>query len=184
MTLAPIIGLFGISGVGKTWMGTQLVIRYPSILHLQASSLLRDTLRASGERLRTATSTEISSNQQALANSLSQARVGHEERPVVLDAHSVIDNDRQLVPISIEAIKPLNLHSIVFIHDDPSVIAARRLASDRFRPSRTLEELECQQNLAKEVCQSFSSTLSIPIKICRAGDVEAMFASVLDALKL
>jgi adenylate kinase len=134
--------------------------------------------------LRTATSVEISNNQEALAGALFQARLGCEERPVILDAHSVIDNDRRLVPISIEAIRPLNLHSIIFIHDDSSIIAGRRLASDRFRPNRTFEELDQQQDLAKQVCHSFAKTLEIPMIICRSGDVDTMLASVADALSL
>ena len=124
------IGLFGLSGVGKTRFASELVAREPRILHLQASALLRKASGLLDEELRTADRDAMHANQKALADALQEARAGRRERPVLIDAHSVIDNDVDLLDVPFEAIRPLGIGHYLFVRADP--VACELSATELF----------------------------------------------------
>lgn len=166
----PVAGLFGISGVGKTWLGSGLVAAMPNILHLQASTLLRQAHGITDEALRTSSAKDLRSNQVALALAMRDARLGQQNRPVLIDAHSVIDNDKGLVWIPYEAIEPLCIGHYLFLSADPETIAHRRACSDRVRPIRSVEVLRDQQQQALAACKDYAQQSGAPLTVLESTD--------------
>lgn len=173
MTSAPVIGLFGISGSGKTHLARRIVEMRPDILRVSASTLLKSAHRTTGERLRTADAERVIDNQNALASALREWRHAHEHHPVLLEAHALIDNDRELVEVPVEAIRGLDLAAILSIEADPVEIVERRRTDDRYRPVRTVDELERQQARSLELAHSLSKQLGIPFQRTRSHDLAA-----------
>lgn len=178
MISAPVIGIFGISGVGKSWLCGVITSRQPKFLHLQASSLLRSALGMSGEQMRTASSSEIMMNQQALSTALLDARKGQEDRPVLLDAHSVIDNGIELVRIQPQDIQPLCLTKMLFVQEDPQIIERRRSMDTRNRPKRTSKELEIHQIEAESSCKAIATMLGIQLEFYQISELDAIYSSL------
>ncbi len=166
----PVVGLFGLSGVGKTRYAKEVVAREPRVLHLQASELLRRASGLDDEELRTARRDRLVANQGALAAALHEARAGRRDRPVLIDAHSVIDNDVELVDVPFEAIDPLRINAFVFLHAAPELIVARRSRSDRLRPFRSAETLAEHQRRALHACREYAARSGASLTIVEAVD--------------
>ncbi len=170
--------LFGLSGVGKTTMGRKVIGLDAGIAHLSASDLLKAAHSQSGEELRTAQQDRLVANQLVLKDALSNWRFPPGTHHILLDAHSVIDNDRVLVDIPVDVIASLSPDRLIFIRENPEIIVERRLSDTRVRPLRTAEELGRHQERSFIVCQMFSKFLDVPLSVVQSGDL-AEFRSVL-----
>lgn len=173
MTSAPVIGLFGISGSGKTHLARSIVKIRPEMLRISASTLLKSAHRSTGEILRTADAERVVDNQNALPRALRKWRDTHERRPILLEAHALIDNDRELVEVPFEVLRTIGLAAILSIEADPAEIAARRRQDDRERPVRTIDELQRQQTRSLELTRSLSQRLDIPFQRMSSRDLSA-----------
>jgi adenylate kinase len=178
-----VLGLFGISGVGKSYLSAKLVRQFPDLLHLQASQLLRTAHASSGETLRTANADTIAQNQIALGDAFNSARKGQEHKSVILDAHSVIDNDKGLVAIHVDAIRPLSLTHILFVSATPEVIIQRRAGDDRARPVRSLQQIAEYQEKALLVSLQYSRDLEVPFLQSTTDEEEKISNFVREALE-
>lgn len=176
--------LAGISGVGKTTLVESLVKARPEILALQASSLLKAALLQSGEQLRIATGGAVTSNQAPLASALEAARAGRNERPVILDAHLVIDNDRELIEIPIDTFRALHPTAFLMLKAAPATIAAQRASGSRARPIRSFAELDRHQATSERLALHYSSELRIPCRILDSADLDAVAQFVAEVFKL
>lgn len=178
----PRVGLFGISGVGKSHLGRRIVAARPNVLHLVASALLKDAHQATGENLRTASADAVARNQNALREMVDRAAARRPLDPIVLDAHSVIDNDAGLVPVPYGAIGPIGLSAFLFLRDDPALIVERRRDPSRQRPDRSAAELAAQQDLAQAFCADFARLGGVSFVVLQGADGEAALALALKAL--
>jgi adenylate kinase len=170
--------LFGLSGVGKTTMGRQMIDQDEGIAHVSASDLLKAAHSQTGEQLRTAQHDQLVANQGILAEALENWAFPDTARHILLDAHSVIDNDRVLVDIPVAAIASLSPNRLIFLMDDPSVIVARRLSDDRQRPARTVAELNDHQERSLKVCRGYSESIGVPLLVVKSGDTSKFRAAM------
>jgi adenylate kinase len=174
--------VFGISGVGKTTACHRYVLHHPEVLHLKASELLRDALKVDPENLRTQSSAGIIKNQDRLAQALQDRLTESGLENFVLDAHSFIDNDGDLVSIPTATIASLKPTGLILLEATPEEIAARRLLSgDRKRPQRSIEELRSQIDLSRRNVQRYAVELKLPLKIATVGpgfDLDHAIASL------
>lgn len=175
LELAPTLILFGVSGVGKTTAATRMLERFPAWLHFQASTLLRSALNQSGESLRTAEPKQIASNQHALAAALAGARASFPGRPVIIDAHSVIDNDETLVPLPLETFSALQPIAIAFLAAPAEEISRRRKLDPRGRPSRNAKQISAYQDLAEVVARDHARTLGVPFVEVVSPNLEPLY---------
>ncbi|WP_455182965.1 ATP-binding protein [Azospirillum palustre] len=155
--------VLGLSGVGKSTACRSFVARHPEYLYVKASDLIHEASSLTFEELRTASSESILENQKLLVKALHLRRIGREDQRVIIDAHSVIDNDRDLVCIPVDVIKSLCPNGFVFLEVDAHTLLSRRMAAKKPRPLRSADELAQQQVLAKEVAFQYAKELCTPI---------------------
>ncbi|WP_295174299.1 AAA family ATPase [uncultured Brevundimonas sp.] len=170
--------LFGLSGVGKTTMGRRVIDQETGIYHVSASDLLKAAHSQTGEELRTAQQDRLVENQQVLASALSEWPFPAGTRHILLDAHSVIDNDKVLVDIPVDAIASLKPSRLIFLTDDPAAIATRRLSGDRPRPVRTTSELNEHQERSLTVCRGYSEEMGVSLVVVKSGDLAGFRAAL------
>ncbi|WP_455988482.1 AAA family ATPase [Methylorubrum extorquens] len=170
MRPGPLIVLFGISGAGKSYLSRKISTCRPDILCLSAGVLLKDALAEDPEQLRTANRDVILSNQMILADAVRTARHNRWEDTVLLEAHSVIDNDRELIEVPFDAMRAIQIAGIILIEERVSEIMRRRDADMRFRPARGLRELEDQQQLSDAVAYKYADAVSAPIQKISSED--------------
>lgn len=157
--------------------------RQPPIVHMQASSLLRNATTLEDEALRTATPDRIASNQFKLRDALELAWPDQPAGDVILDAHSVIDNDQTLVPVEIAPIAATRPNGLIFLWDTPENIILRRSKDTRLRPTRNADEINIYQNLAWETCVTFATSIGVKLHRVQSGELEHFAdatASILD----
>lgn len=130
------------------------------------------------EQLRTAESSRIVENQQGLGVELQRRRAGEPHRPALVDAHSVIYNDKVLTPIPAEIIASLGPSGMIFLKASPELILERRLKGSRPRPRRTIDELRSEQDLALAQAQIFAQQLECSLVVVPVDDEQAFELAV------
>jgi adenylate kinase len=177
------IALVGLSGVGKSALLRRLAVRTP-LRHLQASQMIKAELAAhssrpiSSEQLRLGS---VLDNQSLLISGFARATI---DRPdlVVFDGHTVIDAPGGLIEIPARVFSALKVCHLVFLKGHPNQIALqRRNDTARFRPQRSPEELESQQNLAIAVARQIACDLDVPLTIIAPDEFERLQTILQDA---
>ncbi|WP_091950882.1 AAA family ATPase [Methylorubrum salsuginis] len=172
MRPGPLVVLLGISGVGKSFLVQKISERRSDLLCISAGTLLRDALKADPEQLRTSNRNVILSNQLLLADAVRRARSGRLQQTVLLEAHSIIDNDTELIEVPLEVIRALEIAGIILVEDHVTHIKRKRKTDTRFRPDRCLRELKDQQQQSSDAATRYSIALNVPIQKVLSGDVE------------
>lgn len=157
--------VFGVSGVGKTHACADYVARHPDTLFVSASSLLKAATAESGEALRTASPANIRNNQVLLAGALAAFRAGREALPILIDAHGVIDNDREFVRIPLSAVRSLSPDRLILLEAAPALVAERRVTAARLRPQRTIEAIVREIAAERDAVKSYARALDLDLAI-------------------
>ena len=179
------IAVFGISGVGKSRLCSLLADRF-GLAHAQASDLLK---RAKEEEAGKSVSAEDLRNgavldNQALLVSSFRKLAAQESRHILFDGHSLIDAGDKLIEIPVDVISAIGPAAVLFLWEEPQIIAERRAADTaRRRPSRSAPELAEHQARAEELARFYAQRLQLPFFRARSGDDEGCFA-LLDQLLL
>lgn len=172
MSIGPTIALLGVSGAGKSRLASWIVAARPDLLKLSAGKLLREALHTTGKALRTAPSSDVLRNQESLVQVLRATRSGRMERPVLLEAHAFIDNDRELVDVPVAVMRAMDVSGLLVLVVPPETIRNRRAAdADRRRPNRTTDELARQQDHMLALARGYSRELPARMLVLNSGDV-------------
>lgn len=178
--MADVIAVFGISGVGKTWLASRLAAKR-GMRHVQAGELMRQAREVLEGRPTTAEDLRkgpVLDNQTLLLLAFNEVRAA-ERRHIIFDGHSVVDTGTGLVEVPVAVIEGLCPGGIVFIRDEPHNIAVRRSDDPlRRRPQRSAAELAQHQRLALKVCEQYCAELNIPIVVVVSGDLDALDRAV------
>ncbi|MCG8317097.1 MAG: AAA family ATPase [Pseudomonadales bacterium] len=169
------IGIFGLSGVGKTTLISQFLTDRHDYIHLQASTLIKRGLANSDEHidtLRLKNSDGINDNQQALVREFLKERNNRPDINILFDGHIIIDTDKERIEIPYQVINDLNLTKIIIVTaSEDRILHHRRMDSTRSRPQRTLEEINDQQEQSIQLCQEYAERSGIPFFQIEAGDI-------------
>lgn len=180
MTAPVVIGVFGISGVGKSWVVGEVAARIPGTLHLQGSVLIKQGLAGpsvSSEELRRASGERIIAHQRILIARFNREVAEHLSSVVLFDGHLLIDTATELYEVPQVVIAALSPAVLVHVEADPSLIAARRNAdTQRKRPVRDIDALAAHQARSRQLCQDCALTLGIPMHIIGSSDVGGLAA--------
>jgi adenylate kinase len=160
-----VVVVFGVSGVGKTTACRSYISRHHDVFHVSAGDLLKKVSGRTGEGLRLATSSDIQQNQNRLGPAFEDWRSDNGAANVLIDAHSIIDNNRELIQIPVEVIRSLNPSAMVLLEASPEVITKRRESDCRSRPTRSMGEIREQLLLSRELCLNYERELNVPLEI-------------------
>lgn len=173
-----VIGVFGISGVGKSRLVGEVSARIPGTLHLQGSALIKQGLAdpfVSSEELRRASGNRIIANQRILIAMFNSAIAEQHSSLVLFDGHLLINTEAELVEVQRAVIAALRLAVLVHVEADPLLIAARRNADmERQRPLRDIDTLAAHQARSRRVCQNLAAWLGIPMHIIGSGEEDRL----------
>lgn len=180
MTAPVVIGVFGISGVGKSWLVGEVVSRISGSLQLQGSALIKEGLAdpsLSSDELRSTSGDRILANQRILIAMFNRALAEQSSRLVLFDGHLLIDTEAGLIEVPEAVIAALRTALLVHVEAEPTLIAARRHGdASRKRPARDIDTLAAQQARSRDLCQSYGHLLNIPMHVAGSGDVDALVA--------
>jgi adenylate kinase len=172
--------VFGAPGVGKTTACTAFSANHPNVIYRRASQLLGEVKGANAEDLRRASASEIASNQSLISTQLNILRNGRWEMPVLIDGHAVIDNDRSLIVVPIDAVSAMLPDALLLLEASPEVILARRLNDERRRPQRTLQQIDAEVMAERRAVVSYAETLGLPFRIDQVNNIYTMDQSIAD----
>ena len=177
--MAKVVTVFGLSGVGKSWM----ISRYSTlanVAHVQASQLMRDARAAlvgqavTSEDLRRG---PVLDNQRLLADAFAEV-LATEARPIIFDGHCLVDAGEHQIEIPVDVVRKLQPSGIVLVHAPADEIVRRRVSdSSRQRPLRDADALAVQQVRCAAICSSYGRQLGLDYVDVRAGNEEE-FAQV------
>lgn len=166
------VAVVGLSGVGKTTLIRQAAKSVP-LLHIQASTLIKleQEFRAgqvgSSEQLRLG---PVLDNQALMLAAYARLTQGVRSL-IVFDGHTVIDGAKGPICIPADVFKALGCVSMVFLWEEPELIAQRRAADHlRDRPALGLDVLRSHQQLAEEVGRAICRELEIPLNLIEGSD--------------
>lgn len=172
------LGVFGISGVGKTTLIRRYINRRPGVATTSGGRLLQELKGKTGEELRQNAATNIQDSQAGLVDAFQKFRGSSAGHGIIFDGHTVIDTDTGIVDVPLDVISGLNLSAIVFVGDAPAVIATRRKNDTaRQRPSRTLDTLAQHQERARYLAKTYAASLGIPFSEVSADDIDGFLIS-------
>jgi len=173
-----VVGIFGVSGVGKTTMINAVLATEPHWLRISGGTLIQ---KKSGTRdrdaLRALPGDVILENQMAIVRGVERVRESANAQLILFDGHLVVDNILDIVQVPFEIVRGLGLAGISFVKDVPNVIRARRLAdSSRQRFARTIAQISREQTLALELAKRYSSQLNLCLKVFSPQDRDQLQA--------
>jgi len=162
-----IVAVTGVSGVGKTTC-LKFVAKRIGFQHLQASALIQSArasqsaLPVSHDDLR---KQDIDQNQTLLLSGFAQ-QASSIARIIVIDGHTIIEVGETVQPIGPAIFGALRISRMVFLWDDPSLIAQRRqIDIRRSRPNKLPAEIHGLQAAAAEQAQVICEALEVPLTI-------------------
>jgi len=174
------IMIFGVSGVGKTHLINLMLPRLHKACSFRASELIglaREN--ADPEYLRNLGNDEMHRSQELLVRGYHDRMQVTSAEIVLLDAHSVIDQDSGFYDIPVEVISRLNPRFIVHVEDDVDQIVMRRQCdAGRLRPARSPDQLTTYQDRSRLGCEIYSRTLNVPMLRIHSGNVEVLFGAI------
>jgi len=177
------IGVFGISGVGKSTFVKALIASRPDIKHLQASDLIKQGKESSAvtsENLRQLSNERFLSNQDILLMEYKRELARTLNGVVIFDGHLVIDTGEEIVETPISVIDQLNLSLLVHLCEAPEIIVERRKSdTGRERPVRTSDEIKIQQRHSLNIGKQYADTLAIPFTEIQSGDISRFCEAVI-----
>lgn len=144
-----IIGLFGISGSGKSYLCQAFKSKYPYFYCTSASNLLRKAKRPTS--IKALDNSELDNNQKILSKVIKQLKVNHKD--IFIELHAVIEEKEGKIYIVEKSIlRSFDLDYIFILNTAASdIIERRKFDHTKQRPLRHLEEVKQLQNLENKI---------------------------------
>ncbi len=174
--MAKAVGLFGVSGVGKSHMAREYTSSAPDVLHVTASSLLNKARDMSSGDLRVRNTAELKSNQELIIWALDKIRSEFPNNKIIFDGHLVLDTDHGLKAIELSVFRKLDLAGYIHLVEPNIEALVRRRLNDkkRDRPVRLVEYLREYQSKSIALCKDYALALGRPQETIHAGDTNAL----------
>lgn len=139
------IGIFGLSGSGKTYLRKKFLERFSNYFGISASQILRDA----GVDLEAQlfSKENLDNNQHLLLEAYEQLKLKYANTFVEL--HAVVEGEKDLYWVPSEVLKKLGLDVVVFLSVSPSQLYNQRMNDlDRARLKKSISELKSMQDAA------------------------------------
>ena len=151
----------GISGVGKTTIIRRFVKEHSDYVHLEASKLIKQRIRAeTSEQIRVLPKNKVLMNQSVLIEELSRYKEKYSQ--IILDGHLLINNNQELIPIPLDIVKKISPRNIILIHGNSHDILSHRINNLQKKYFKeTISEINRSQQFMKEIAISYCKKLGI-----------------------
>jgi adenylate kinase len=174
-----LILILGVSGVGKTTLCKSLVARRSDLVHVSASALIALETGASVDQLRRSAPDQVQKNQIVLQRALNRQR---EARTVLLDGQCAIDTGQKLVILTAEHVAAMHPNGILLLETSAGALFEQRQKDSKYRPKRTVEELQEQLSLNRSLVIEYAAELALPYRIVEAHDASG-FERAIDEIR-
>jgi adenylate kinase len=169
------IGIFGLSGAGKTTATKWLACNNLNYVAISASQLIKEyggvtEYEKLGKKC-------ISSNQDALVMAYEKFKSTHPN--TLIELHSIIESEHDVVDIDIRILRELDIDAAFFIAVEPHELGRRR-RSDVTKKRKTVcdSELKALQLRAIDICQAaLGDKLRIVDSVFAAAEIEKFITS-------
>ncbi|WP_409262085.1 AAA family ATPase [Pseudomonas putida] len=144
------IGIFGLSGAGKTTLARSFSNLDKRLEIISASTLIKEW----GGRIQyhELGRDRVSSNQSMLVDAYREFKAIHQY--TVIELHSVIETEEGVIEIDTQVLRGLELDLGLFLKIDPAILVERRrMDSTKKRRVATALELELLQERAIGICK-------------------------------
>jgi adenylate kinase len=173
-----VVGIFGISGVGKTTLIDSMIGKRSNWIRVSAGSLIQEQRPSVGrDSLRKLPLDGLQKNQEAIVIGLHRMRETTTAELILFDGHILVDNGVQLFEVPRDVIARLQLDALVFVEESPREIRGRRSGDpQRVRATRSLEEIAEEQSRARSIEMSYAQALEIAVSIFESHQAEELTA--------
>ena len=159
--MRKIIGIFGLSGVGKSKLSERICSYRNDFVCTRASDILKTYGGATD--FDDLAEYSVSANQNILINGFQIYQNDHKEKNIIIELHNVIETPECLINVDDSIFNQLNLDAAYFLYLNPEILIANRLSDNkRKRAIIPLRDIAKRQRLAIEVFESCFSSLRIP----------------------
>jgi adenylate kinase len=157
------IGIFGLSGVGKTYLASKFTECRDDYILTRASLLIKEGNQEI--RYDHLNRNNVNTNQLALLAGFESFKKRHEKSNIIIELHNLIETPEGPVPINNSVFEKLGLDAVCFISKEAKeILHQRRLDGERKRSSATEMEIASYQDQAIELFLSCFSNLA-PSKV-------------------
>jgi adenylate kinase len=173
-----VVGIFGISGVGKTTLIDSMIGKRSNWIRVSAGSLIQEQRPSVGrDSLRKLPLDGLQKNQEAIVIGLHRMRETTTAELILFDGHILVDNGVQLFEVPRDVIARLQLDALVFVEESPREIRGRRSGDpQRVRATRSLEEIAEEQSRARSIEMSYAQALEIAVNNFETHQAEELTA--------
>lgn len=144
-----IIGLFGLSGSGKSYLSQNFKKKYSHFHCTSASNLLREASRPTS--IEVLNNAELENNQKVLSNLIQQLNLKYKN--LFIELHAVIEEKNgKTYAVKEDILRSFQLDQIYILDIPPiKILNQRKLDKSKYRPLVTLGDLIKLQQLQKEI---------------------------------
>lgn len=164
------IGLFGIAGVGKSYLTSIFCSNRSDFVTIKASEIIKSHNRSINfhELKRDV----INKNQDALITGFKHYRSQHPSENIIIELHNLIETPEGVIEINDTVFDALSLDAVCFLEASPDrLFNQRRLDLTRVRRILPLEQLTILQNQARSKFLSRYQGIDIPHIVLQTGDM-------------
>lgn len=148
------IGLFGLSGVGKTYLASKFVERRTDFVLTRASKLIKEGNQEI--RYNYLDECKVNRNQIALIKGFELFKKNHPNQNIIIELHNLIETPNGPIIIEHYVFDELELDAVCFIARSPKdILIQRKLDETRERSSVSELDIDSYQCKALELFQMY-----------------------------
>jgi adenylate kinase len=171
------IGVFGLSGVGKSFFTNKILSQDSGYVVTSASKLIKQASHKI--LLKDLNSPVVKENQSVLINEFEYFCNINRNKSVIIELHNVIETIDDVIKIEDDVFNNLKLDVVFFITRPAEKISSQRLQDkSRIRVNTTTEEISLLQGNALERFRSTFNGIGIPYQILHNGCIDAFFETI------
>ena len=142
-----IVGLFGVSGSGKTHLSSSLCAKY-DILSVRASQIIE--IYGHEIEYHRLNKNVLDKNQSILIYGLKRLKENNPDKIIIIELHNIIETPEGVVDIEPKILYSLNLKAVCFLDVKVELLYSHRM-NDKIknRPNKNLQELESLQSKSR-----------------------------------
>lgn len=175
--MQTIIGLFGISGAGKTYTASTLAQKNSNVISVRASQIIaeyRDTIS-----FQSLSHKVVDENQKILIEGFNKFKLVFSQKTIILELHNIIETPEGITYVDLEVFRELHIDKAIFLKLSPQALYSQRVNDkNRNRPHKTEQKLsDLQEKSLDYFCKIFEK-LKLPYEIIEANHIDKLVSEL------